>query len=50
MSSCDLAAEYLIKALGGAEVCHRVVGGTKWWQVRGLRGYDQDFSHTYALC
>jgi hypothetical protein len=38
MSCCDQAAEYLIKALGGPEVCNRVVGGTKWWQVRGRRG------------
>jgi hypothetical protein len=38
MSVCDAAAEHLIAALGGPEVCARVVGGTKWWQVRGRRG------------
>ena len=38
MSCCDDAATYLIKALGGEEVTKRVVGGTKWWQVRGVRG------------
>jgi len=39
MSSCNEAAEYLIKALGGEEAARRVVGGVKWWQVRGIDGY-----------
>ena len=39
MPCCDEAASYLIKAMGGEEVTKRVVGGTKWWQVRGLKGY-----------
>lgn len=39
MSCCDDAATFLIEALGGEEVCKRVIGGTKWWQVRGIRGY-----------
>jgi hypothetical protein len=38
MSCCDAAAQHLITALGGDQVCKRVVGGTKWWQVRGVRG------------
>lgn len=38
MSCCDEAAKYLIKALGGEECTKRVVGGTKWWQVRGVKG------------
>ena len=38
LSTCDAAAAYLIKALGGEEFTKRVVGGTKWWQVRGMRG------------
>lgn len=38
MSCCDEAAKYLIKALGGEEFTKRVVGGTKWWQVRGVKG------------
>jgi hypothetical protein len=42
--SCDEAAVYLIKAFGGEDVMKRVVGGTKWWQVRGLRGYVPIFS------
>lgn len=39
MSSCDDAAPYLIAALGGSEVAKRLVGGVKWWQVRGINGY-----------
>ena len=23
----------------------RIVGGTKWWQVRGIRGYEPSFLH-----
>ena len=38
MSCCDEAATLVIKALGGEEVTKRVVGGTKWWQVRGVKG------------
>ncbi|KAI9460342.1 hypothetical protein F5148DRAFT_1216989 [Russula earlei] len=38
MSSCDEAAVYLIKAFRGEQVMKSVVGGTKWWQVRGIRG------------
>ncbi|KJA28859.1 hypothetical protein HYPSUDRAFT_33255 [Hypholoma sublateritium FD-334 SS-4] len=40
MSSCDDAAPYLIAALGGPEVAKRLVGGVKWWQVRGINGVD----------
>ncbi|KAH7909353.1 hypothetical protein BJ138DRAFT_1010974 [Hygrophoropsis aurantiaca] len=39
MTCCDDAATYLIQALGGDDVAKRVVGGTKWWQARGIRGY-----------
>ena len=39
MASCDEAAVYLIKASRGEQVMKMVVGGTKWWQVRGIRGY-----------
>ena len=38
MSVCDAAAAHLITALGGEETTKRVVGGTKWWQVRGMQG------------
>ncbi|KAF5380574.1 hypothetical protein D9615_004658 [Tricholomella constricta] len=40
MSSCDDAAKHLITALGGEEAARRVVGGVKWWQVRGINGVD----------
>ncbi|KAI5120281.1 hypothetical protein M0805_005338 [Coniferiporia weirii] len=40
MACCDEAATYLIRALGGEEKTRQVVGGTKWWQVRGVRGVD----------
>jgi hypothetical protein len=39
MSSCDEAAKYLIKAFGGEDAARRVVGGVKWWQVRGINGW-----------
>ena len=38
MSCCDEAATLLIQALGGEEDTSLLVGGTKWWQVRGLTG------------
>ncbi|KAH9944756.1 lipase/ esterase [Amylocystis lapponica] len=43
MSCCDEAATHLIRALGGEEVTKRVVGGTKWWQVRGVQGIDAEW-------
>ncbi|KAG9074669.1 hypothetical protein FRC06_010537, partial [Ceratobasidium sp. 370] len=36
LSCCDEAAPLLLQALGGPEA----VGGSKWWQVRGVRGVD----------
>ena len=38
ISSCDAAADIVIQALGGEALTKKVVGGTKWWQVRGLKG------------
>lgn len=38
LSSCDKAADKLIEALGGKEMAKQTVGGTRWWQVRGLDG------------
>lgn len=38
-SCCDEAATLIIKALGGEENTKRIVGGVKWWQVRGINGY-----------
>ncbi|KAH9942207.1 alpha/beta-hydrolase [Epithele typhae] len=43
MSCCDEAATYLINALGGEETTKRIVGGTKWWQVRGMKGVDAEW-------
>ncbi|KAF8261460.1 hypothetical protein EI94DRAFT_1745923 [Lactarius quietus] len=43
MASCDEAATFLIRAFGGEDVMKRVVGGTKWWQVRGIRGLDAEW-------
>ncbi|KZP28521.1 alpha/beta-hydrolase [Athelia psychrophila] len=40
ISCCDEAALHLIQVLGGEEVVKHTVGGTKWWQVRGLDGID----------
>ncbi|KAH9485586.1 AB hydrolase superfamily protein C4A8.06c [Psilocybe cubensis] len=40
MSCCEDAAPYLITALGGEDVAQRLVGGVKWWQVRGVNGVD----------
>jgi len=38
MSCCDQAADCLIDALGGIPVTKKIVGGTKWWQIRGVNG------------
>ena len=38
MSCCDQAAEFLIDALGGESATKGIVGGTKWWQIRGING------------
>lgn len=40
LSKCEEAASYLIKALGGEEAAKRLIGGVKWWQVRGVNGVD----------
>ncbi|KAJ7125142.1 Alpha/Beta hydrolase protein [Mycena epipterygia] len=40
MSCCDDAAQYLITALGGEDAARKIVGGCKWWQVRGITGVD----------
>ncbi|KAG1760103.1 hypothetical protein EDD22DRAFT_902993 [Suillus occidentalis] len=43
LSCCDEAASYVIQALGGEELAKRLVGGTKWWQVRGVKGIDAEW-------
>ncbi|KAJ6631524.1 hypothetical protein B0H10DRAFT_2299906 [Mycena sp. CBHHK59/15] len=40
MSCCDDAARYLVTALGGEDIARQIVGGCKWWQVRGITGVD----------
>ncbi|KAF9012561.1 hypothetical protein BDQ17DRAFT_1297729 [Cyathus striatus] len=40
VSVCEKAAVHLVQVLGGEEVAKRVVGGVKWWQVRGINGID----------
>ena len=37
-SCCDQAAEHLIKVLGDEEATKAIVGGTEWWQIRGVEG------------
>ncbi|KAI0260170.1 hypothetical protein BC834DRAFT_561739 [Gloeopeniophorella convolvens] len=46
ISCCDEAAQHLIKAMGGEEVVKQTVGGTKWWQVRGIQGVDSEWIAT----
>lgn len=43
MSCCEQAAECLIDALGGESATKKIVGGTKWWQIRGVPGYGVIF-------
>lgn len=38
MTCCDDAASHLIRVFGDEEGAHRVLGGVKWWQIRGLKG------------
>ncbi|KAH6914019.1 lipase/esterase [Coprinopsis sp. MPI-PUGE-AT-0042] len=40
MSCCDQAATHMVTVLGGEDHCRKVVGGIKWWQVRGIAGVD----------
>ncbi|KAJ8698470.1 hypothetical protein PTI98_005176 [Pleurotus ostreatus] len=42
LSSCNKAADTLISWFGPDELKH-VVGGERWWQVRGLDGVDAEW-------
>jgi hypothetical protein len=42
LSSCNRAADFLIDWFGPEELKH-VVGGERWWQVRGLDGVDGEW-------
>ncbi|CCA70533.1 related to acetyl-hydrolase [Serendipita indica DSM 11827] len=37
---CELASKHIITALGGEESAKKILGGIKWWQVRGIKGVD----------
>ena len=36
---CDEAAKVLVQVLGGEGKAREIVGGVKWWQVRGIEGW-----------
>jgi len=36
---CDEAAKVLVQVLGGEDKAREIVGGVKWWQVRGIEGW-----------
>ncbi|KAF8918226.1 hypothetical protein CPB85DRAFT_1283128 [Mucidula mucida] len=38
-----VAAKYLTQVLGGEETARRLVGGVKWWQVRGINGVEGEW-------
>lgn len=42
LSCCNRAADVLIDWFGPEDLKH-VVGGSKWWQVRGLDGVDSEW-------
>ncbi|KII94934.1 hypothetical protein PLICRDRAFT_33764 [Plicaturopsis crispa FD-325 SS-3] len=42
LASCNKAADVLIDWFGPVDI-KRVVGGEKWWQVRGLAGVDGEW-------
>lgn len=42
LSSCNRAADVLVEWFGREELQH-VVGGEKWWQVRGLDGVEAEW-------
>ena len=42
LSSCNQAADTLIEWFGPDEL-KRVVGGERWWQIRGMEGIDAEW-------
>lgn len=42
LPTCNDAADTLIEWFGPEELTH-VVGGERWWQVRGLSGVDAEW-------
>lgn len=43
LETCQSAAKYLVQGLGGEDKAKEIVGGTKWWQVRGLKGVEAEW-------
>ncbi|WVF71169.1 hypothetical protein IAT40_005967 [Kwoniella sp. CBS 6097] len=41
--SLNIAADFMIKALGGEEMAYKIAGGTKWWQVRAGHGVEAEW-------
>ena len=39
LSICNEAATILVQVLGGEDKAREIVGGVKWWQVRGIEGW-----------
>ncbi len=42
LKTCNAAADHLIDWFGPEELTH-VVGGERWWQVRGMDGIDAEW-------
>lgn len=42
LSSCNKAADALIEWFGPEELKH-VVGGERWWQIRGMEWLDAEW-------
>ena len=42
LSSCNEAADLLIEWFGPEDL-NMVVGGERWWQIRGLDGVDAEW-------
>jgi hypothetical protein len=42
LKTCNAAADHLIDWFGPEELAH-VVGGERWWQVRGMDGIDAEW-------
>lgn len=42
LSTCNEAADLLVKLFGPEELKY-IVGGERWWQVRGLSGIESEW-------
>lgn len=41
--TCNKAADLLIEWFSDPDELHKIVGGEKWWQVRGLDGVEGEW-------